>query len=844
MARALARAVEAAGIRPSERSRRVGEYLLGDLLGEGPGFQDREARHVHLEGTYRRLRTYLVARLTDEEARAAVARAARREFQTLQALNHPGILAALDYQEHERGPCLLFRHEPGSVWLDHFLARRVHHLDFGQRLDLLRRIADAVRYAHHKRVIHRALTPESILVERPDSGAPEPRIFHWQLSARRTGSTTPSGTVHIEPWLGAGERIYLAPETFQAPDQAQETADVFSLGAIAYHLFAGRPPASSELALRDLLREHKGLRLSAVLDGCGIELEQLIAWSTHPDPKTRLASVDDFLAQLDAVEEEATRPEGPAECPDPLAAAIGDVLPGGYVVEKKLGSGSTAQALWVRKDDAPLVLKVARTPEDGPRLRDEAEVLRSLRSEFIVNLVDLVEMNGRTVRVLNNTGEETLAQRLEREGRQRGLGLELLQRFGEDLLSAVASLERNGIPHRDIKPDNIAVRRVGEQKELHLVLFDFSLSRAPVDDIRPGTRGYLDPFLGQRPSKRWDLAAERYAAAAMLHEMATGKTPQWGDGSADADLTGAELVLDATPFDPAVRPDLAAFFRRALHRDPGQRFDNAEEMLAAWRRVFDHAGRGRPDAAIVGPTVALDRATPQTPIALLGLSTRATNALDRAGVTTVADLLARPAQAFRFMPGVGQKTRLEIIGAIEALRRRLPQLPLARSEPEPAPSVEDGSAEVTDLGTLVARIVGSAARKLGDSTYRARVLMLGLDPQVSLDPRDWPTRAQVAEHLGVSRARVGQILGKDRQRWLKDRAVTRLRDHVVELVDAAGGCWSWASWSKACGAWPRPARAMPMSARVRWRRPAGRWSRPSRGSRSRGCSCAARAAGC
>ncbi len=274
------------------------------------------------------MRTYLVARLTDEAAREPVARAARREFQTLQGLNHPGILTALDYQEHELGPCLLFRHEPGSVRLDHFLARRAHQLDFGQRLALLRQIADAVRYAHHKRIIHRALSPESILIERPDSDAPEPRIFHWQLSARRTGSTTPSGTIHLEPWLGASERIYLAPETLQDPEQVQEAADVFSLGAIAYHLFAGRPPASGELALRDLLREHKGLKLSAVLDGCGIELEQLVAWSTHPDPKTRLASVDDFLAQLDAVEEEATRPEGPAECHDPIVAAINDVLPG------------------------------------------------------------------------------------------------------------------------------------------------------------------------------------------------------------------------------------------------------------------------------------------------------------------------------------------------------------------------------------------------------------------------------------------------------------------------------------------------------------------------------------
>ena len=36
---------------------------------------------------------------------------------------------------------------------------------------------------------------------------------------------------------------------------------------------------------------------------------------------------------------------------------------------------------------------------------------------------------------------------------------------------------------------------------------------------------------------------------------------------------------------------LVAFFQRALHRDPQQRFDNAEEMLRAWREVFRHAER-------------------------------------------------------------------------------------------------------------------------------------------------------------------------------------------------------------------------------------------------------------
>src|SRR5207302_5581904 len=103
------------------------------------------------------------------------------------------------------------------------------------------------------------------------------------------------------------------------------------------------------------------------------------------------------------------------------------------------------------------------------------------RSEFVVGLRDVREMHGRTVLVLDKSGDETLADRLRKEAR---LGLELLQRFGEDLLQAVASLERYGVAHRDIKPDNIGVRS-GKQR-LQLVLFDFSLARVPVDKIQVG----------------------------------------------------------------------------------------------------------------------------------------------------------------------------------------------------------------------------------------------------------------------------------------------------------------------------------------------------------------------
>ena len=85
--------------------------------------------------------------------------------------------------------------------------------------------------------------------------------------------------------------------------------------------------------------------------------------------------------------------------------------------------------------------------------------------------------------------------------------------------------------------------------------------------------------------------AERYSAAVTLYEMTLGAgvLPQWGDGKSDPALTDDELVIDAEKFDPSVREGLVEFFRKALHREPAKRFDNADEMRWAWQQVFKEA---------------------------------------------------------------------------------------------------------------------------------------------------------------------------------------------------------------------------------------------------------------
>jgi serine/threonine protein kinase len=768
--------MEQAGIRPSQRSRRVGDYVLGDLIADGPGYQDRLAKHASFDNVYCRARQYTVAQATSEEDRQRLQRAAAREFQIIQTLDHSGILPVLDYKEHEHGPALLFRYlDPNAVRFDHYLATHGQKLTTGQRLDLLRQIADAIRYAHRKRVIHRALGPQSILVTDVNAPTPKLQVYNWQVGVRETASTSGRLT-NVEDLVEAQALVYMPPEAVSDCRKVTEASDVFSLGAIAFHLFASRSPATNPTELAKILREQKGLSISSVLDGAGPKLEELIQWSTHPDVLTRIGSVEDFLTLLDDVEDELTAP-AEAVVVDPLHAKRGDRLEHGFVVDRVLGQGATATALLVTKDDKQFVLKVALSEDDNARLHEEAEALRSLHSEFIVAIEDELAISRRTVLVLQKAGDKTLAAQLRSEGVP---SLEMLARYGDDLLSAVASLERHGVFHRDIKPENIGVRSLTKQRN-QLILFDFSLSRAPLDNIRVGTTGYTDPFLANRKPQRWDLAAERYSVGVTLYEMAMGEgvLPQWGDGKSDPALTDDELVLDAEKFDPSVREGLVEFFLTALHREPGQRFDNAEEMRWAWQEVFKEAEKRKiktPGGEEVDLAVSLEQADLKTPIAALGLSTRARNALERAEVLTVRNLLEFPIGDIHMMRGVGNQTRQEIIRFISELRERFPDTESTAEEIVGTPTLE----------ALRQRILGSRNPRK-ETDWNLRCGLLGLAPVSSHPASHWPSQTEIAEASHVNPPRVYQTLAADRSRWSKDSLMTALRNELNEEIRRLGG---------------------------------------------------------
>ena len=784
LAKALSRAMQEAGIRRSQRARRVGDYRLDELLLEGPSYQDWTARHAAIEGELARVRIYGVPHGASDDERAALQRAARREYRILRDVRHDGILAAKAYTEHVLGPALVFEHRAGAQRLDHWLAEHACGLDVDTRVHLLRQIGDAVRYAHEKHLVHRALSPQSVLVLDPDGKPPRVQVFNWQTGARQVPGSTAgpgtSGATRLDALVEDQTWVYMAPEAVTERGAAGEQLDVFSLGAIAYHLFTGRTPASSLFEMTERLRREQGLQVSTTLDGTGEHLQLLVQHATYPEVTARLESVREFLEELERFEDEITRPE-PVAGPDPLDARPKDELEHGFVVKRRLGKGATALALLVEREGREHVLKVALSPESNGRLEAEAEVLRSLRHQNVVELHDKLRFGDRVGLLMARAGDATLAERLRDEGR---LHLELLERFGEDLLATIDWLETKGIPHRDIKPENLGAAKVGNQ--LRLVLFDFSLARTPVENVLAGTRDYLDPFLQTRTPPRWDTYAERYAAAVTLYQLASGALPRWGDGRSEPAVLDCEATIDADAFEPAVREGLAGFFAKALRRDYRRRFDNAQEMLRAWRRIFLAAARPETATGDPGPPPLLvpdSEARLDTLLSELGLSARGLSAVERMNVRTVEDLLGFPLVHVNRMRGVGSRTRRELT---ELARRLAARFPEAAEAPKTTPAgdavtVGDGEAPAS-VDELRRQLMpaGRSAEAKRDAGVLAALLRLADGGPAG----EWPSQSDVARALGVTPVAVSHGVARARRRWSRLPGFTRLRHDVAEMLAA------------------------------------------------------------
>ncbi|MFI1333499.1 BREX system serine/threonine kinase PglW [Streptomyces sp. NPDC020845] len=892
--REIKTALERIGIRRSDAEYRVGPYLLDrKAFDTGPTWADYLARHEELPESAR-VRVYVRERGSDASLRESVERAARREAAILQRFRHPGAveLKTYDASGHSAGPALVFDYHPQTLRLDEYLLQYGDKLDILSRMALVRQLAETMRSAHSSRIHHRALAARSIYVLPRNRGPrgqavgeeaawlnPHLQISDWQIATQRGGSQggTAPGSTRLAPTtlslkhLSEGSDPYLAPElTALNPDPV--FLDVYGLGVLTYLLATGKPPAASQAELRARWEAREGLRPSSVVDGLSEDIDELVQAATAYRPEQRLSTVDEFLEMLELVEDGLTAPVGvPVTTPeapekDPLEAVAGDVLSGRWEVRRRLGTGSTSRAFLVRDLEAearrtrPLaVLKIALSDNRGEILKREADVMRDLRPDSrIIRLVEPqpLTIGGRTVLALEYVGdereenpdeagtagrkrrrEETVARQLREGGR---LQIDQLEAYGDYLFGAVDFLEGESVWHRDIKPDNIAIR-IRPNRTRELVLIDFSLAGYPAKNHEAGTDGYLDPFIGTLTRTAYDSHAERYAVAVTLYEMASGELPKWGDGSVlprdtdRKDFPHPAIVADA--FDPAIRDGLVRFFRKALHRDASQRFPELKPMRDAWKKIFldaaqaapsSHRSRhpektpdaGPPGLGVAEPLTAEQQreelarqVTRDTHLSAAGLTPAAESFLYGLQITTVGQLLDYSRRKLVNAPGLGAKTRSEVQRRQRQWGELLREAPVSPLTPKGRAEAKE---ELAQLSAAESALLGALAEdgRLSDASLRSisldtlatflvpelnnngsnrnKVEMVQLLLRLPNDHGDlpdigvWPKQKEVADKLGLSAGRIPQMLKEERKRWKKHPAVSALRAEIMELLAELG----------------------------------------------------------
>ncbi|MFF6847955.1 BREX system serine/threonine kinase PglW [Streptomyces antimycoticus] len=805
------------GISHSTSHLRFGDdwRLAPRALDAGPGWEDRLAvRDDGLVKESGRVRIYLSGQAASAEQRGRVDRAARREYQVLQGINHRGIVQAVQIREHQGGPAILFRHRKSDLRLDAYLDAYGDRLTPAMRLDLVRQLAEAVRYAHNRSLYHRALSARSVYVSaREDDTEPVLRIADWQTAARDFGTTShlSLGQTPLDSGLVADiAQVYLAPEA------AREFADpvdldVFGMGSVSYLLLTGKPPADARGVLVDRLAAEGGLHPSAASDSVSAALDDLVFRATASDVQNRLSSAEEFLRLLDAAEaDDAAARRGAVKVVDPLTAKAGCRVDAEWEVVRVLGTGATARALLVRRveDGVPdpsslRVFKVGLDREKDGRLHAEAKALREVGGNRVVKLfAPPRELAGHTLLEIEYAGgfrpaddrePVSLGSRLRGEGR---LGYAQLERFGNDLFEALDSLAARGVRHRDIKPDNLGLFKRSDGS-WQLMLFDFSLAEVSDQDLHAGTRGYLDPFLGGSRRARYDDHAEWYATAVTLHEMASGERPVWGDGQCDPlTVPQAELYVPRELFEPALADGLTEFFAKALHRDVEQRFDSLRQMQEAWRQVFRRADSAPPPttpATVDTQAADIEDAREQaaaaadltTPLHAAGLSPRAVSVAASLHAETVGQLLDVPPHTISRARGAGNVIRKELNRRHRQWTRQLRGRATAQ---QPVRVAADTPVETTEsIGTLASQLVPAEAGPGAHRRCDIVLATLGLsDVEQSGELPPWPDQSVIVRALAVSQSEVSDSLSAAIERWAALPWLEKVRDELVTILSEQG----------------------------------------------------------
>ena len=219
-----------------------------------------------------------------------------------------------------------------------------------------------------------------------------------------------------------------------------------------------------------------------------------------------------------------------------MPLTTGQLLQNRYRIVKMLGQGGMGAVYraWDTRLNIPVAVKelVPQPGLDAPmlsRLRQqftqEAQTLARLDHPHLVTVSDYFEEGGKSYLVMKYVEGEELAERIERAG---AIDEAQVRTWAEQLLAALAYAHKQGVLHRDVKPQNVVITPEGGA-----VLVDFGLVKLwDPDDPRTrtairgaGTPEYAPPEQYSQHAGHTEPRSDIYSLGATLYHALTGQAP-------------------------------------------------------------------------------------------------------------------------------------------------------------------------------------------------------------------------------------------------------------------------------------------------------------------------------